>query len=509
VDAITGETITYQYDALKRLLQASGKNWGESYVYDGYGNLTQMNPTGTAGAPSLNVSVALDANNVPTNRISATGVSYDNNGNQTLGFGGVHLSYDAVNRVGTAMLGSQSYNYGYDSDNRRIYSRNASGTETIYFYGVDGKKLATYTIGFTQVPNNQGYTMQLNYQSNNVYFVGRLISAEGGAVRTDRLGSVRSGGPGGLGYQAQYPYGVEYTLTANDREKYATYTRDSLTGLDYAMNRYYSSQWGRFLSPDPYGHADLYNPPTWNQNTYVGGDPVNGGDPLGLCTVMIAGIAQAPSNDALLSTATALQADSAYPYQGESKVASIGSVIAQAFGPNDATTAALNAINYALASNTGSVDIIAYSGGAAAFTAAFNSLSSADQARIGLVLYLSPGVAGTIAARVVTGSSLSSDPLAMVGTTIPLDVPSTPTSCDHTDYACLRHSFWATRLISRMQDKGACSNPEVFTRTSPKGVPGYGYQVVAGGGPKKIFSWPEAAGEPLPGPAPPPPSAEQ
>ena len=74
VDAVTGETITYQYDALKRLQSASGKNWGETYTYDGYGNLTQMNPTGTAGAPSLSVNVALDSNNVPTNRIAATGV---------------------------------------------------------------------------------------------------------------------------------------------------------------------------------------------------------------------------------------------------------------------------------------------------------------------------------------------------------------------------------------------------------------------------------------------------
>ncbi len=81
VDAITGETITYQYDALKRLLSASGKNWGETYTYDGYGNLTNMLPTGTAGAPTLRVNVALDSNDVPTSRISAVGGVYDNNGN--------------------------------------------------------------------------------------------------------------------------------------------------------------------------------------------------------------------------------------------------------------------------------------------------------------------------------------------------------------------------------------------------------------------------------------------
>ncbi len=124
VDGVTGETITYQYDALKRLASASGKNWSETYTYDGYGNLTQM--------PPLNLTVALDANNVPTNRISAAGVMYDNNGNQTQGFGGYAFTYDAANRV-TAVSGTGTAAYAYDSDNRRIYSRNASGAGLDYF----------------------------------------------------------------------------------------------------------------------------------------------------------------------------------------------------------------------------------------------------------------------------------------------------------------------------------------------------------------------------------------
>lgn len=71
-------------------------------------------------------------------------------------------------------------------------------------------------------------------------------------MQTDRLGSVRYGGPGGLGKQAQYPYGVEYATTANDREKYATYTRDSVTGLAYGINRYYASRLGAvFVAGSP------------------------------------------------------------------------------------------------------------------------------------------------------------------------------------------------------------------------------------------------------------------
>jgi len=105
-----------------------------------------------------------------------------------------------------------------------------------------------------------------------VYFAGRLLG-----VSEDRLGSVRYGGASGVGYQAQYPYGVEYTPTTNDREKYATYTRDSLTGLDYAVNRYYTSPWGRFLSPDRSWRA-LNEGHRGN----VRNDPVNHTDPEGL-----------------------------------------------------------------------------------------------------------------------------------------------------------------------------------------------------------------------------------
>ena len=49
-----------------------------------------------------------------------------------------------------------------------------------------------------------------------------------------------------------YPYGEDKgTPAPNDQTKFATYTRDSATGLDYAMNRYYCSTLRRFMSPDP------------------------------------------------------------------------------------------------------------------------------------------------------------------------------------------------------------------------------------------------------------------
>jgi RHS repeat-associated protein len=123
-------------------------------------------------------------------------------------------------------------------------------------------------------------------QSQNVYFAGKLISAEGNAVAVDRLGTVRwNATSGGHTY---YPYGAEYSATLNDTEKYATYTRDTLTGLDYAMNRYYSSPWGRFMTPDrSWSSARPGNPQSWNLYAYAVNDPVNGNDPSGNDTYVI------------------------------------------------------------------------------------------------------------------------------------------------------------------------------------------------------------------------------
>src|ERR1039458_6745946 len=55
-NSVSGETVTYQYDSLNRLLSAtSNQSWSETYGYDGFGNLLSKTPTG--GAPTLSQSV--------------------------------------------------------------------------------------------------------------------------------------------------------------------------------------------------------------------------------------------------------------------------------------------------------------------------------------------------------------------------------------------------------------------------------------------------------------------
>jgi RHS repeat-associated protein len=265
-DNISGETVTYQYDSLKRLISASGSGWGETYGYDSFGNLTSKTPTGTA--PTL-----LQAVNPATNQI--VGQTYDANGNQLSG-PLASVTYDPENRIVTA----PGVQYAYDSTNKRIWRGIVSGgamtAQEVYFYSANGRKLATYAItanaGASPYLANSVTNLAIFFRSKRI---GITTSGTTSAFIQNRLGSQGS----------YYPYGEDRgTPLPNDQMKFATYTRDSATGLDYANQRYYVNNFGRFMTPDPYRNSpNPKNPPSWNLYDYVLDDPLNLNDPTGLC----------------------------------------------------------------------------------------------------------------------------------------------------------------------------------------------------------------------------------
>ena len=257
-DAISGETVTYAYDSLNRLLSASGSGWNQSFGYDGFGNL--VSKTGS-NSPPLSISVGATTNQIQ----GVSGLSYDNNGNEL--YGGV--AYDAENRVLTA----PGVEYAYDSRNKRVWKGTFSGStltaQEAYFYGVDGKKLGTYSLTLN------GSQLTAATTQTAVFFGGKRVAVNGVAFGQDRLGSNAAG--------KFFPYGEDRgTPIANDQVKFATYTRDSATGLDYADQRYYSNQFGRFMTPDRYrASGKRRHPQSWNRYGYVLGDPINHTDVRG------------------------------------------------------------------------------------------------------------------------------------------------------------------------------------------------------------------------------------
>ena len=244
-DAVSGETVSYQYDSLNRLISASAAGWSQSYSYDGFGNLT--NRVGSGAAVGNNPTPADPA----TNRL--VNAAYDANGNM-LSTGNV---YDVENRLMQAAMAGGTIQYAYDGQNKRIWQGSFTNSgdpqmlmlETVSMFGADGQLAATYSTqpGFNNTTNPVGITFAQVVQ--RVYFGRKLIKwvdaayAAHNAVQ-DRLGSVGK----------YYPYGEERNSPplANDQVKFATYTRDAATGNDYADQRYYGSTFGRFMSPDPY-----------------------------------------------------------------------------------------------------------------------------------------------------------------------------------------------------------------------------------------------------------------
>lgn len=72
-------------------------------------------------------------------------------------------------------------------------------------------------------------------------------------------------------------------IASKQAQKFTLKERDNETGLDYSINRYYSSIQGRFTSADPtLSSIDVTNPQTLNRYTYALNNPLVYVDPDGL-----------------------------------------------------------------------------------------------------------------------------------------------------------------------------------------------------------------------------------
>ena len=273
VDSVSGETVSYAYDALKRLVSASSNptvgsvpaGWTQTYQYDGFGTLTGRVLNGVSTA------IAADA---ATNRLVNAG--YDAAGNMVSGMGG-SFAYDGGNRLvsATAVSGGTEY-YGYAPDGKRIYTVRADGTEEWTLFGGRGEELGTFA--------RSGITgAYVTLQSVPVWFAGRIVGrvtpySNGlGQAFPDRLGTERVAGA------RRKPYGEDAVAGV----KFATYSKDGFSGLMYADQRFYASGYGRFTSADPYmASGGPREPQSWNRYAYVQGDPANLFDPTGQMAIM-------------------------------------------------------------------------------------------------------------------------------------------------------------------------------------------------------------------------------
>jgi RHS repeat-associated protein len=84
-----------------------------------------------------------------------------------------------------------------------------------------------------------------------------------------------------LSQEGHYPFGEAwYESGSGNNWFFTSYDRDSETGLDYALARYYNSRTGTFCSADPLAGSPG-DPQSWNRYPYGRNDPIDKNDPSG------------------------------------------------------------------------------------------------------------------------------------------------------------------------------------------------------------------------------------
>jgi RHS repeat-associated protein len=212
------------------------------------------------------------------NRITTGGFSYDLAGNLTADVTSSY-AWNAESEIKTA----NSVNYTYDGDGDRVQKSNGK----IYWYGA-GTEILDESLASGNITDEY------------VFFGGKRVAhrtVSSGSITyyaEDMLGSTRvmTTSAGVVCYDADfYPYGGEklITNTCAQNYKFEGKERDTETGNDDFGARYYSSVYGRWLSPDwsskPEGvpYADFSDPQSLNLYPFVKNNPLRNPDIDGHC----------------------------------------------------------------------------------------------------------------------------------------------------------------------------------------------------------------------------------
>jgi RHS repeat-associated protein len=190
------------------------------------------------------------------------------------------------------------YTYGETSERLTAY---ASGVRT--YYMTDGVGLVAEYVQNDASPYVAGNAPPnpVRWSKGYVYFASTLVAtqtADGGGsefvefhhpdLHESRIVSNATGG--GSYEQVTLPFGTAFDAesTGYGKNPFTGYERDFQTGLDYAVNRFYSSAQGRFTSVDPLcmRAATGSAPQSMNLYTYGSNDPVNQSDPDGLIGIL-------------------------------------------------------------------------------------------------------------------------------------------------------------------------------------------------------------------------------
>lgn len=264
---------TFSYDALNRLISASGPfgtssggvptQTSETYLYDAIGNILQKAGIGyTYADPSHRAAV--------TSTSDGRAYAYDANGNMLSGAGRT-LSWDPDNRLASVtMQAGGTSTFAYDHTGTRVRKTTESGVMRYPFagYEVDHTGFITKHIlaGDERVAVKRADGQTLFYHSDHLGGVNVITNQSGERVQLVEYD------PWGKVTRQEGSADLTHRFTGEDF--------DPETGLLYFGGRYYDPTLARFTIPDPYIPRPS-DPQAFNRYAYVRNNPVNRIDPSG------------------------------------------------------------------------------------------------------------------------------------------------------------------------------------------------------------------------------------
>jgi len=253
-----------------------------AFTYDTSGNRTQAQSTN--GTNTLSVSYSVNDINQYTS-VGGASPSYNSRGDLS-GINGWAFSYDAFGNLSSAQSGTNAaYHYARDPLGRRAIRQ--SGSNTIVLLNAGDTMLEAYNATGNSV-SSYIYEPGIDRPLAQVLSNGSIRY-----VHQDVLGSVvMLTDSNGAAYQS-YSYDAWGKVTARDASGSVIASSaisapwlftgrrfDKESGLYHYRARTYSAELGRFLQMDPI-KFDAGDP---NIFRYVGNDPLNWTDPMGLWT---------------------------------------------------------------------------------------------------------------------------------------------------------------------------------------------------------------------------------
>ena len=301
----------YTYDTrgnrLQELYTGPGATLPEltRYIYDQADRLTEVHyPTGESERYLLAPDGSrLDEWGLQGNASQPTKhwrYSYDTSGgleridNLLTGGEEARIITDPGGRVISEVRGGTTRQYGWDAGGRLAWIRRMTPQENVeasYTYGFDGLRRSRtvagvgtrYVWGANEELLEEGPTAGAGLLYARADF--GAVAAGGERLLRDALGSV----VGRVGTTANLSrYGAWGALRQGDAPDpqgptlaYAGQHFDSEVGLNYAQQRWYSADWGRFLSEDPL-FGTLKDPASLQGFVYANANPLRYTDPNGL-----------------------------------------------------------------------------------------------------------------------------------------------------------------------------------------------------------------------------------